>query len=259
MGRSFTDVGIDAAAVRCSALAELGAPPDLPVLAMPPLTPVGTLDRPPLDLEELDPRAWRVLTWRQQHLPLSRVRSAAHLATLTSWEERVAGRVADKASVDDDQRYSLVVHHRRAVEGCLGRVLARVDHPNPTCAAKAGWSPYRRPHMVPTFMLGWPTWFANRRVGMRDRWFRLTRAPAYRGQPGGSTTDSAQAAANFAVLVPRTDRRPVTDPQMTLSHRTSPEAPAFHRQRARMGDTRQTSVLAGVGYARAALAWRSRV
>jgi hypothetical protein len=184
MGRWLTGAGINADAVRRAALAQIGAPPDLPVIPMPPLTPAGTRDRPALELEELDPRAWRVLTWRQQHLPLSRVRSAANLAALMSWEQRAAERVADQAGVDDDQRYSLLVQHRRAVEDRLGGIRAPVDDPDPRGAAKAGGIARRHLRRVPNFMVGWPTWFANRRVGIRDRWFRLTRAPAYRGQPG---------------------------------------------------------------------------
>ena len=184
MRRLLADAGIDAAAARRAALAELGAPLDLEVIRMPPLTPAGTLDRPALDLDQLDPRAWRVLTWRQQHLPISQVRRATHLAALESLEQRAAWRVADDAGVDDDQRYSLLDHHRRAVEQSLASVHARFDPPRRMGVDKSGWIRGRRRRRFPNFMLGWPTWFANRRVGMRDLWFRLTSARAYRGQPG---------------------------------------------------------------------------
>jgi hypothetical protein len=43
---------------------------------------------------------------------------------------------------------------------------------------------YRRwRRFVPNFMVGWPTWFANRRVGLRDKRFWLLTRSAYRGQP----------------------------------------------------------------------------
>ena len=31
--------------------------------------------------------------------------------------------------------------------------------------------------------VGWGTWFGNRRVGLRDRWFRLRTSSSYRGAP----------------------------------------------------------------------------
>lgn len=36
---------------------------------------------------------------------------------------------------------------------------------------------------LPNFMVGWPTWFGNRRTGLRDRWFERTTRGAFRGQP----------------------------------------------------------------------------
>lgn len=181
--RLLAGTGIDAAAVRRTALQELGAPLDLGLVSMPPLMPAGTLDRPALDVDQLDPRAWRVLTWRQEHLPLSRVHRAGHLAALESAEQRAAWRVADEAEVDDDQRYSLFDHHRRAVEQRIAPVRAQFGHPHPAGEGVSGWISRRRRRRAPNFLVGWPTWFANRRAGMRDRWFRLTSARAYRGQP----------------------------------------------------------------------------
>ena len=31
--------------------------------------------------------------------------------------------------------------------------------------------------------VGWGVWFGNRRVGLRDRWFRLRTTSSYRGAP----------------------------------------------------------------------------
>lgn len=179
------EAGVDVAVVRRAALQELGAPLDLGLVTMPPLTPAGTLDRPALDVDQLDPRVWRVLTWRQEHLPLSRVHRAGQLAALESLEQRAAWRLADEAGVDDDQRYSLLDRHHRAVEQRLAPVREQFGHPHrPTATGESGWIPGRRRRRVLNFMVGWPTWFANRGVGLRDRWFRLTSARAYAGQPG---------------------------------------------------------------------------
>lgn len=184
MLRLLGEAGVDVAVVRRAALQELGAPLDLGLVTMPPLTPAGTLDRPALDVDQLDPRVWRVLTWRQEHLPLSRVHRAGQLAALESLEQRAAWRLADEAGVDDDQRYSLLDRHHRAVEQRLAPVREQFGHPHPTATGESGWIPGRRRRRVLNFMVGWPTWFANRGVGMRDRWFRLTSARAYAGQPG---------------------------------------------------------------------------
>lgn len=184
MLRLLVEAGVDAAVVRRAALRELGAPLDLGIVSMSPLTPAGTLDRPALDVDRLDPRVWRVLTWRQEHLPLFRVHRAGQLTALESLEQRAAWRLADEAGVDDDQRYSLLDRHRCAVELRLAPNREQFGNPYPTATGESGWISGRRRRRVPNFMVGWPTWFANRRVAMRDRWFRLTSARAYRGQPG---------------------------------------------------------------------------
>lgn len=114
--RTLTGAGMDTRKLRRSALHVLGAPTDLAPIAMPPLTPAGTVDRPPLDVEDLDPHAWRGLSWRQNHLPLDHVRRACDAAALAALEQQATWRIADHAGVDDDQRYSPLSHHRRAVD-----------------------------------------------------------------------------------------------------------------------------------------------
>ena len=170
---------VDAAQVRRTALATLGVPADLPQLDLPAPTPAGTMGRPPLPEAELDPQAWAVLRWRQAHLPLRQVRRAAHADALRSLESRAAWQVADRFGVDDDQRYSLRYHHEAAVERSVPTGEA-THEPQP--GPSSGWRPGRR-RFVPRFLIGWPTWFGNRRVGLRDAWFRLRTASAYRGQP----------------------------------------------------------------------------
>jgi hypothetical protein len=165
--------GLDPAAVRRAALAAIGAPADYPLLPLPPLTPAGTLDRPPLPVGDLDARAWAVLRWRQDHLPLSRLRRDSDRQALSHLEQAAAWRVADRLGLDDDQRYSLIRHHAAQV----GRLAGRPDPARPR-------RPRRRPrHRLLNFTAGWAMWLGNRRTGLRDRWFRLRTIRHYRDCP----------------------------------------------------------------------------
>jgi hypothetical protein len=187
-------VGVNPSTLRRAALAELGEPLDRPVLEMPAFAPAGTMDRPPLEVEELEPRAWAALVWRQQRLPLGRIRRRSDWYALSSAEQRAAWKVADEAGVDDDQRYSLVARHAAEVEARahsahptiidlpVDRSARTGDQPQPSIVH----TPYRGAtarRLVPNFMIGWPTWLTNRRVGMRDRLFRLRTHRTFRGQP----------------------------------------------------------------------------
>jgi hypothetical protein len=169
--------GLDPATVRRTALAAIGAPADLPRIPLPALTPAGTLDRPPLPVADLDARAWAVLRWRQGHLPLSRLRRAGDLRALIHLERAAAWRVADRLGLDDDQRHSLVWQHA----GQVGQLTARartdlIGSVGPPRRA-------RRTRWRPRVTVGWGTWFGNRRVGLRDRWFRLRTTWHYRSCP----------------------------------------------------------------------------
>src|ERR1700712_2229022 len=68
--RMLVGAEVNRAELRRVALQILGAPTDRAVIPMPPLTPAGTMNRPPRDVKDLDPRAWGVLSWRQDHLQL---------------------------------------------------------------------------------------------------------------------------------------------------------------------------------------------
>jgi Clp amino terminal domain, pathogenicity island component len=162
--------GLDPGAVRGAALAAIGAPADLPPVPLPALTPAGTLDRPPLPVADLDARAWTVLRWRQAHLPLRRLRGPGDLRALINLERAAAWRVADRLGLDDDQRHSLVWQHA----GRVGQLAARTD--------LVGSAPPRPPRRRGV-TVGWATWFGNRQVGLRDRWFRLRTSWHYRGCP----------------------------------------------------------------------------
>jgi hypothetical protein len=183
--------GIDLGLLRAAALRILGAPPGLPPIAIPPLTPAGIADRPPLAVDQLDVRAWSVLCWRQEHLPLARLRRQGDWHALSHLEHRAAWRIADRFGVDDDQRHSLGFHHNHEVERLAyaaspavvettSQLMERFGHEGPLLRRGRR---RRRRRLVPNFMMGWPTWFANRRVGLRDKRFWLMTRSAYRDQP----------------------------------------------------------------------------
>jgi hypothetical protein len=114
--QTLSRAGLDLAAIRRAALAGIGAPAGQPAVSLPPLPPAGSLDRPFLPVTELDERAWRVLAWRHDHLPLDRLCRAGHRQGLSHLERDEASRLADRLGLDEDQRYSLIWHHDAAVE-----------------------------------------------------------------------------------------------------------------------------------------------
>jgi len=187
--------GLDPAEVRRAAATALGTP-GLPPIRLPALTPAGTLDRPPLPDAELDPRAWAALAWRQDHLPMGSLRRRTDREALLNLERDQAWRIGDRLGLDDDQRYSLIARHASEVERRVDQ--ARPDIPGPArTAAEAGARAQARavalsrthrrraklPRTIRNVTVGWGAWFSNRRVGLRDRWFRLRTAAAYRNAP----------------------------------------------------------------------------
>lgn len=181
--RALSLAGLDPAAVRQAAAADVGAPAGLPPVTLPPLTPAGTLDRPALPETELDARAWRTLRWRQDHLPLGMLRRRGDVEALGNLEREAALRIADRLGLDGDQRYSLLSRHDVEV---TSRALAA--HPDLAARPRLAAPRYRRRlryrqrwlHGIPG---GWTAWFGNRRVSVRDRWFWLRTRAAYRGAP----------------------------------------------------------------------------
>jgi Clp amino terminal domain, pathogenicity island component len=183
--------GLDREAVRRSAATAVGDP-GLPPLELPELTPAGTLDRAPLPISDLDDRAWGALRWRQDHLPLGRLRRPSDREALLHLERDEAWRLADRLALDDDQRYSLISHHADEVGRRVER--ARPDLPQPPSrrdraqARAVAVSRRHRRRRGRTFRLrnvtvGWGVWFGNRRRSLRDRWFRLRTTSSYRGAP----------------------------------------------------------------------------
>jgi hypothetical protein len=168
--------GLDPAAVRRAALAATGASADLPLIPLPALAPAGTLDRPPLPVADLDGRAWAVLRWRQDHLPLGQLHRPGDLQALSHLERAAAWRLAERLSLDDDQRYSLLRQHDDQVKRRAAQARADLARP-------AAPTPRARRRRFANVTVGWAAWFGNRRVGLRDRWFRLRTTGHYRGCP----------------------------------------------------------------------------
>jgi hypothetical protein len=178
--RTLSLARLDPAAVRQAAAAAAGAPAGLAPVALPAPVPAGTMDRPALPVEELDKRAWAALRWRQEHLPLGMVRSRGDLEALGNLERGAALRVAGSLGLDDDQRYSLLSRHDAEV---TGRALTA----HPDLGAGPRWAPRRHiGRRWACLLAGWGVWFGNRRVGVRDRWFRLRTRASYRGSSGVS-------------------------------------------------------------------------
>jgi hypothetical protein len=188
---ALSRAGLDAGTVRQAAATAIGAL-GLPPIELPARTPAGTLDRAPLPVSDLDERAWTALRWRQDHLPVGRLHRPSDREALLHLERNEAWRVADRLALDDDQRYSLISHHASEVGRRVQR--ARPDLPQPPSArdrAQARAVALSRGHRRRpgrTFALGnvtvgWGAWFDNRRVGLRDRWFRLRTTSSYRGAP----------------------------------------------------------------------------
>ena len=183
--------GLDPATVRRAAATAIGAP-GLPPIELPPLTPAGTMDRAPLPVAELDERAWAALRWRQDHLPVGRLHRSSDREALLHLERNEAWRVADRLALDDDQRYSLISHHADEVGRRVERACPDLPHP-PSARDRAQARAValarrhrRRPGRavaLRNLTVGWGTWFGNRRVGLRDRWFRLRTTSSYRGAP----------------------------------------------------------------------------
>jgi len=187
---ALSHAGLDFAAVRQAALEALGAPEDLPLIAMPPLTPAGTADRPPLPVALLDARAWSMLSWRQENLPLHQVRREGHHEALRRLESRAVSHVSSKLELDDDQRYSLLAHHMERVEQRTAKARPKSVEPRDVEShhhvTTAGIAHRRRGlHRLRwfTFTVGWGTWLGNRWVGLRDRWFQLRTAGHFRHAP----------------------------------------------------------------------------
>ena len=150
------------------------------------------MDRAPLPVSELDGRAWDALRWRQDHLPLGKLRRPCDREALLHLERDQAWRLADRLALDDDQRYSLVSRHASEVATRGTRAAGPARGPSAGDRAQARAvalsrghrrRPGRGPLALNNVTVGWGMWFGNRRVGLRDRWFRLRTSSSYRGAP----------------------------------------------------------------------------
>ncbi len=164
--------GLDILAVRGRALAAIGAAAGEPPLPRPAPAPAGTMDRPPLPVADLDPRAWAVLRWRQDHLPVQHVRGRAGAQALGRLEWDAAWRLADRLQLRDDQRFSLLKHHGDQVRQRAG--LAGPRPPRKIVLPR---------HPVIGVTVGWGAWLGNRQASVRYRWLRLRTLGEYRDCP----------------------------------------------------------------------------
>jgi hypothetical protein len=140
-----------------------------------------------LPIEDLDPRVWSVMRWRQAHLPLDRVRRRSDWDSLGTMEGRAARKVASRLGLEDRQSFSVVVRHLEEV----GRRLM-AERPDLVIEDRGGGSraravvglrpAFNRPQFL-NFTVGWGTWFRNRQVGIRWRLFRFRTLGYYRGIP----------------------------------------------------------------------------
>jgi hypothetical protein len=183
---------LDPAEVRLAALSAIGAPADEPPVAIPPLGPAGTMDRPPLPVAELDARAWTLLRWRQDHLPLRRLHRASDASALDHLERAAAWRVASRLGLGDDQRYSLLSHHADAVREAMARAPGAGGSggtEGPGARGARGHIPARRrrPRLAGLPVLnvtaGWGVWMRNRQTAAGNAWFRLRTIRDYRNCP----------------------------------------------------------------------------
>lgn len=200
--RTLSAAGLDRTTVRAAALAAVGAPAGHPPIGMPAPAAAGTMDRPPLPVGDLDPRAWGVLRWRQDHLPLSRLRRAGDRQALARLERAAADRVAGHLGLGDDQRHSLIRHHADRVDRLMTEMPGTAAPPRP---ARLRGTPGLTPLAVPgaqdararfsarrrrlrrrgflRFTVGWGAWVRNRRAALNDRWIWLRTWRDYRGCP----------------------------------------------------------------------------
>jgi len=113
--------GVDAAVVRRALLRTLGVADTLPPIPLPAPSPAGTLDHPALPVASLPGDLWAQLRWRQEHLPLDRLRRPRDVSGLYHLERRAARRLASRARVSDDISCSLLHHHLEEWNGGRGR------------------------------------------------------------------------------------------------------------------------------------------
>jgi Clp amino terminal domain, pathogenicity island component len=149
--------------------------------------PAGTGDQPPLPINQLPANAWAELQARLPRLPFARIRHTWQLGTLRGIEGDAAWRSADRHHVSDDDRYSMMHHHARAVDDLAAEAipdvvdLARSEDEDEYelmrtrpfgeyVTLRLGHRTHRMASPLPT---GWLTWFGNRRAGIRDKWNRL--------------------------------------------------------------------------------------
>jgi Clp amino terminal domain, pathogenicity island component len=138
---------------------------------------------------ELDHQAWQLLRWRQDHLPLERVRRPADWLALQHLEQRAATRIVSRLKLEERHGYCLVAYHQLEVEllaaqAAPDRWASWTTHelaPGPDGAAP-GEKTWRRRH-TPTALSKFGTWASHRKIDIHDLRFALATRHSYRGAP----------------------------------------------------------------------------
>jgi hypothetical protein len=195
--------GVDTDTIRGPVLESLGERADMAPIPLPALSPAATLDRPALPIAGLPVDVWAQLCWRQEHLPLHRLHRSSDWHALSRVETQAGWRLAARARVDKEVRYSLVHHHDEAVQRRAFAVAPDVvaepvlasDSGSSSGSGSGSGSAYgaapratmmighrrRRWLRTPNAFVGWGTWFQNRAGSMNAAWFRVSTLRSYRG------------------------------------------------------------------------------
>jgi hypothetical protein len=139
--------------------------------------------------KELDDQAWQLLRWRQDHLPLDRVRGPTDWLALQHLEQRAATRIVHRLKVEARHGYGLVAYHQLEVE--LLAAQAAPDHwatwtshelgPGPELASppQRTWWVRHTPRALSRLRI----WATNRKRDVHDLRFALMTRRSYRGAP----------------------------------------------------------------------------
>lgn len=168
-------MGPDSDRLRKAALRILDLPDEYGPVALEPLPPAASTDRPPLGIEDLPADVWAALQERQARLPVHRVRRGTDWAAVVINEQRAVRRMAALRNSSPDETHALHHHHLRAVERRGAEAVPGIAVEPRSRSGAGGRGEHlagpRPPRPVPE---GWGAWIANRRLALKVAWFRWT-------------------------------------------------------------------------------------
>ncbi len=137
---------------------------------------------------DLDHRAWQLLRWRQDHLPLDRVRGPSDWLALQHLEERAATRIVNRLKIEARHGYGLMAYHQLEVElltaqaapDCWATWTRRQLRPPPESGPvpTTWWARH-----VPATPDRFRSWISRRWSHVRDLRFAILTRRSYRGGP----------------------------------------------------------------------------